>query len=44
MIFLKKGYALLDKVTSIVFNGQPMLPLNDVWGYDDPVTGRRLYY
>jgi choice-of-anchor B domain-containing protein len=34
------GYALLDQVSSVVFSGAPMLPLNDIWGYDDPITGR----
>jgi len=34
------GYALLDQVSSVVFSGTPMLPLNDIWGYNDPISGR----
>jgi len=36
-----QGYALLDSVADFVFGAQqPMLPVSDVWGYDDPITGR----
>jgi choice-of-anchor B domain-containing protein len=35
------GYALLDSVREFVYGTvAPMLPLSDVWGYDDPITGR----
>jgi choice-of-anchor B domain-containing protein len=38
----QEGYKLLDQVTSYVYSDPPtpMLPLNDCWGYDDPITGR----
>jgi len=37
----QEGLALLDQVRSFVYGtNEPMLPLNDVWGYDDKTTGR----